>query len=161
MFRVCVISFGMKWEECFPYVEFSYNNSYQASLKAAPFAVLYGRKCRTPLNLSETGERQLFSPDVIQEAEDRVKIIKEHLKATQSRQKAYYEKRHRAVAFQVGEWAYLRVSPLRGSHRFGIKGKLAPRFVGLFRILETRGPLAYRLELPESLGMVHDVFKVS
>ena len=94
-------------------------------------------------------------------AEDKVRIIREHLKAAQSRQKAYYDKRHRGVAFQVGEWAYLRVSPLRGTHRFGIKGKLAPRFVGPFRILETRGPLTFRLELPDSLSMVHDVFHVS
>ena len=64
-----------------PYAEFSYNNSYQASLQAVPFEVLYGRKCRTPLNWSETGERQLFGPDVIQEAEDRVKIVRELLKA--------------------------------------------------------------------------------
>ena len=113
------------------------------------------------LNWPETGERQLFSPDVIQEAEDKVRIIREHLKAAQSRQKAYYDKRHRGVAFQVGEWAYLKVSPLRGTHRFGIKGKLTPRFVGLFRILETRGPHAFRLELPDSLSMVHDVVHVS
>ena len=103
------------------------------------------------MNWSETGERQLFGPDVIQEAEDKVRIIREHLKGAQSSQKAYYEKRHRGVAFQVGEWAYLKVSPLRGTHRFGIKGKLAPRFVGPFRILETQGPLAFRLELPDSL----------
>src|ERR1041385_2073298 len=151
----------MKWEEFLPYAEFSYNNNYQESLQAAPFEVLYGRKCRTPLNWSETGERQLFGPDVIQEAEDRVKIVREHLKAAQSRQKVYYDKRHRGVAFQVGDWAYLRVSPMRGTHRFGIKGKLAPRFVGPFGILETRGPLAFRLELPKSLSMVHDMFHMS
>ena len=98
---------------------------------------------------------------MIPEAEDKVKVIRDHLKAAQSRQKAYYDKRHRGVAFQVGEWAYLRVSPLRGTHRFGIKGKLAPRFVGPFHILDTRGPLAFRLELPDSLSMVHDVFHVS
>src|SRR4051812_37118627 len=161
MLRACVISFGMKWEEFLTYAEFSYNNSYQASLQAAPFKVLYGRKCRTPLNWSEAGERQLLSPDVVQEAKDRVKMIREHLKAAQPRQKAYYDKRHHGVAFKVGEWAYLRVSPLRGTHRFGIKGKLAPRFVGPFRILKTQGPLAFRLELPDSLSMVHDVFHVS
>ena len=113
------------------------------------------------MNWSEIGERQLFGPDVIQEAEDKVRIIREHLKAAQSRQKAYYEKKHRGVEFKVGEFAYLKVSPLRGTHRFGIKGKLAPRFVGPFRIAETRGPLAFRLELPDSLAMVHDVFHVS
>src|SRR3954466_8380560 len=94
-------------------------------LQASPFEVLYGR--------------QLFGPDVIQEAEDKVRVIREHLKAAQSRQKAYYDKRHCGVDFQVGEWAYLKVSPLRGTHRFGIKDKLAPRFVGPFRIAETRG----------------------
>ena len=123
MLRACVISFGMKWEECLPYVVFSYNNSYQASLQAAPFEVLYGRKCKTPLNWSKTGERQLFGLDVIQEAKDKVRIIREHLKSAQSRQKAYYDKRHRGVAFQVGEWEYLKMSPLRGTHRSFIKGK--------------------------------------
>src|SRR3954451_22931781 len=92
MLRAYVISFANKWEEFLPYAEFSFNKSYQASLQATPFEVLYGRKCRTPLNWSEIGERQLFGPDVIQEAEDRVKIIREHLKVAQSRQKAYYDK---------------------------------------------------------------------
>ena len=90
-----------------------------------------------------------------------MRIIREHLKAAQSGQKAYYDKRHRVVAFQVGEWAYLKVSPLRGTHCFIIKGKLAPRFVGPFCILETRGTLAFRLKLPENLAMVHEVFHVS
>src|SRR3954469_11922598 len=161
MLRACVISFAMKWEDCLAYAEFSYNNSYQESLQAAPFEVLYGRKCRTPLNWSEAGERQLLGPDVVQEAEDRVKVIREHLKAAQSRQKTYYDKKHRGVDFKVGDFAYLKVSLLRGTHRFGIKGKLAPRFVGPFRVLETRGPLAFRLQLPDSLAMVHDVFHLS
>ena len=72
MLRACVISFGKGWEKYLPFAEFSYNNSYQASLQMAPFEVLYGRKCRTPLNWSETGERQLFKPDVINEAEEKV-----------------------------------------------------------------------------------------
>ena len=84
MLRACVISFGKKWEESLPYAEFSYNNSYQASLKMAPFEVLYGRKCRTPLNWSETGERPLFGPDIIQHAEEQVRIVREHLKTAQS-----------------------------------------------------------------------------
>ena len=112
MLRAFVISFGMKWEECLLYAEFSCNKSYHASLQAAPFEVLYGRKCRTHLNWSETGERQLFGPDVIQEAEDKVRIIREHLKAAQSRQKAYYDQKHHGVEFKVGEFAYLKVSPL-------------------------------------------------
>ena len=131
MLRACFFSFGIKREECLPYAEFSYNGSCQASLQAAPFEVLYGRKCRTPLNWSEIGERQLFGPDVIQEAEDKVKIVREHLKVAQSRQKAYYDKRLRGVAFQDWYLGIPEMSPLRGTHRFGIEGKLVPRIVGL------------------------------
>ena len=88
MLRACVISFGMDWEKCLPSAEFDYNNSYQSSLKKAPFEILYGRRCRTPLNLSETGERQFFGPVMIQEAEKQVRIIRENLKTAQSRQKS-------------------------------------------------------------------------
>ena len=70
MLRACVISFDMNWVKCLPLAVFSYNNSYQSSLGKAPFEVLYGRRCRTPLNWSETRERQLFGPDMIQEAEE-------------------------------------------------------------------------------------------
>jgi len=161
MLRACVISFGKKWEESLPYAEFSYNNSYQASLKMAPFEVLYRRKCRTPLNWSETGERPLFGPDIIQQAEDQVRIVREHLKTAQSRQKSNYDRKHTEMVYQPGEQAYLRVTPMKGTHRFGIKGKLDPRYIGPFRILARRGEVAYQLELPPNLSQVHDVFHVS
>ena len=161
MLRACVISFGKKWEESLPYAEFSYNNSYQASLKMSPFEVLYGRKCRTPLNWSETGERPLFSPDIIQQAEEQVRIIRENLKTAQSRQKSQYDRHHKDMVYQPGEKAYLRVTPMKGAHRFGIKGKLDPHYIGPFTILERRGKVAYQLELPSNLSQVHDVFHVS
>ena len=101
----------------------------------ALFEVLYGRRCRTPLNWSETGERQLFGPDMIQDAEEQVRIIREKLKIAQSRQKSQYDRHHKAVTFEVDEKAYLRVTPLKGTHRFGIKGKFAPRYICPFRIL--------------------------
>jgi hypothetical protein len=142
MLRACVISFGKKWEESFPYAEFSYNNSYQASLKMAPFEVLYGRKCRTPLNWSETGEWLLIGPDIIQQFEEQVRIVRENLKAAQSRQKSNYDRKRWGSVYQPGEQAYLRVTPLKGTHRFGIKGKLAPRYIGPFRILARRGYVA-------------------
>ena len=107
MLRACVISFGKKWEESLPYAKFSYNNSYQASLKMAPFEVLYGRKCRTPLNWSETGERPLFGPDIIQDAEEQLRIIRENLKTAQSRQKSQYDRHHKDMVYQPGEKAYL------------------------------------------------------
>src|SRR3954467_13486403 len=87
MLRACVISFGKNWEKCLPFVELSYNNSFQSSIGMAPFQFLYGRTCRTPLNWTKTGERQFFGPDMIQEAEDQVRIIQERLKAAQFRQK--------------------------------------------------------------------------
>src|SRR5665811_631265 len=85
MLQACVISFGKGWEKYLLFAEFSYNNSYQSSMGMAPFEVLYGRKCRTPLNWAETGERQRFRPDVINEAEEKVRIIRDNLKAAQSR----------------------------------------------------------------------------
>jgi hypothetical protein len=80
MLHACVLSYGTKWEDCLPFAEFSYNNSYQASLQMAPFEALYGCKCRTPLNWSETGESQVFRLDIIKEAEEQVQLIRNYLK---------------------------------------------------------------------------------
>src|SRR3954465_1618910 len=161
MLRACVISFGKKWENSLPFAEFSYNNSFQSSLNMAPFEFLYGRRCRTPLNWSENGERQLFGPDMIKEAEDQVRIVRDQLKAAQSRQKSYYDRHYRQESYNLDEKAYLRVTPLKGTQRLGIKGKLAPRYIGHFRILAKRGQVAYQVELPPHLSRVHDVFHVS
>jgi hypothetical protein len=126
----------------------------------APFEALYGRKCRTPLFWNQTGESQLFGPDSIREAEKQVEIIRENLKATQSRQKSYVDPR-REVVLEVGDYAYLRVSPIRGLRRFNVGRKLLPHFIGPFKIVERRGEVAYQMELPAQLSGVHDVFHVS
>jgi hypothetical protein len=130
-----VLAYGTKWEDCLPFAEFSYNNSYQASLQMAPFEALYGRKCCTPLNWSETGDSKILGPDILQEAKERVHMICEHLKAAQSRQKSYSDKRSRELTFQIGDFVYLHVSPLKGMQRFQVRGKLAPRYIGPFKIL--------------------------
>nr|AAV31295.1 putative polyprotein [Oryza sativa Japonica Group] len=161
MLRACVLDFGGSWDKNLPYAEFSYNNSYQASLQMAPYEALYGRKCRTPLLWDQTGERQVFGTDILREAEEKVKIIQERLRVAQSRQKSYADNRRRDLAFEEGDYVYLRVTPLRGVHRFQTKGKLAPRFVGPFKIVSRRGELAYQLELPPSMAGIHDVFHVS
>src|SRR5437667_8553559 len=127
----------------------------------APFEALYGRKCRSPLNCSEPGERVTFGHDLVTEAKEKVRVIQAHLKTAQSRQKSYSDKRRRPLEFEVGSWAYLRVSPTKGIHRFGVKGKLAPRYIGPFRILQQCGPVAYQLELPPHLSSTHSVFNVS
>jgi hypothetical protein len=144
-----------------PYAEFSYNNSYQASLKMAPFEVLYGRKCRTQLYWNQTGESQVFGPEILQEAEKQVQIIRENLKTSQSRQKNHADNRRRELIFKVGDFIYLKVSPMRGMKRFRVKEKLCPCYIGQFKILERKGEVEYQLELPDSLSNVHDVFHVS
>nr|ABA93974.2 retrotransposon protein, putative, Ty3-gypsy subclass [Oryza sativa Japonica Group] len=149
------------WDKSLPYAEFSYNNSYQASLQMAPFEALYGRRCRTPLFWDQTGERQLFGTEVLNEAEGKVRAVRERLRIAQSRQKSYADNHRRELAFEVGDYVYLRVTPLRGVHRFQTKGKLAPRFVGPYRILERRGEVAYQLELPSNMLGIHNVFHVS
>ena len=143
MLRACALTYNQKWDECLPLAEFSYNNSYYESIKMAPFETLYGRRCRTPLNWSEAGERNVFGPDIVGEAEEQVRFIQENLKISQSRQKSYADKRRRPLAFQIGDHVYLRVSPMKGVQRFGVRGKLAPCYVGLFPIIERCGPVAY------------------
>src|SRR3954471_11073056 len=93
----------------------------KTSLNMAPFELLYGRRCRTPLNWSETGERQFFGLDMIKEAEEQVRIVRDQLKAAQSRQKSYYDRHHWQEIYNLDEKAYLRVTPLKGTQRFGIK----------------------------------------
>ena len=145
MLRACAIQYGKNWDKCLALAEFSYNNSYQSSLQIAPFEALYGRRCRTPLSWSQTGERKIFGPDLVIEAENKVKVIQENLKAAQSRQNSYADKRRKSLQFEVGDHVYLRVSPTKGVQRFGLKGKLAPRYIGPFEILEICGPVAYRI----------------
>jgi hypothetical protein len=113
------------------------------------------------LSWSQTGKRKIFGPNLVTEAEEKEKITQSNLRAVQYQQKSYADKRRKPLQFEVGDFVYLRVSPTRGIQRFGIKGKLAPRYVGPFEILEVCGPVAYRLQLPPQLAAVHNVFHVS
>jgi len=127
----------------------------------APFEALYGRKCRTPLLWNQTGETQVFGPDVLRSAEEQVRMIKDNLRVAQSRQKSYADTRRRDLSFKEGDFVYLKVSPMRSVKRFNMKSKLAPRYVTPFRILARHGEVAYHIELPDSLSGVHDVFHIS
>jgi hypothetical protein len=161
MLRVCALQYGRSWDKSLLYVEFSYNNSYQESLKMALFEMLYGRRCQTPLFWSEAGERKVFGPDILKEVEKQVRMVRENLRVEQSRQKSYADHRRRELSFEVGDFMYLKVSSMRGLHCFKVRGKLAPRFIRPFKILKKRGEVAYQLELSPQLSDVHDVFHVS
>ncbi|KAD2805401.1 hypothetical protein E3N88_38778 [Mikania micrantha] len=161
MLRSCVIDFGGSWDTHLPLIEFSYNNSYHTSIQCAPFEALYGRKCRSPVCWTEVGDSQVVGPELIQETSDKITIIQSRLKAARDRQKSYADRRRKPLEFQVGDRVLLKVSPWKGVVRLGKKGKLAPRYVGPFEILERIGPVAYKLRLPVELSNVHDTFHVS
>jgi hypothetical protein len=115
----------------------------------APFEMLYGHRCQTPLFWNETGEQKIFGPDILQEAEKQVRMVRENLQVAQSRQKSYTDYRRRELSYEDGDFVYLKVSPMRCLRHFRVRGKLAPRFNGPFKILEKRGEVAYQLELPK------------
>ncbi|GJV67036.1 putative reverse transcriptase domain-containing protein, partial [Tanacetum coccineum] len=161
MLRACVIDFGSSWDRHLPLVEFSYNNSYHASIKAAPFEALYGRKCRSPVCWSEVGESQLTGPELVRETTEKIVQIKNRLLTARSRQKSYADLKRRLTEFEVGDKVMLKVSPWKGVIRFGKRGKLSPRFVGPFKVIERIGPVAYKLELPDKLRGIHNTFHVS
>jgi hypothetical protein len=148
MLRACALQYGRSWDKSLPYAEFSYNNSYQESLKMMLFEMLSGHRCQTPLFWSETREQKVFEPDIVQEAEQQDHMVRENLRVMQLRQKSYADHRRRELSFEVGDFVYLKVSPMRGLRRFKVRGKLAPRFIGPFKIPEKRGEVAYQLELP-------------
>ncbi|GKA86587.1 putative reverse transcriptase domain-containing protein [Tanacetum coccineum] len=131
MLRACVIDFGNGWERHLPLIEFSYNNSYHASIKAAPFEALYGRKCRSPVCWAEVRDAQLTGLELIHVTIEKLIQIKQRIQATHDRQKSYAD------------------------------GKLNPRYIRPFKVLAKVGTVAYRLELPQQLSKVHSTFHVS
>ncbi|GJU16460.1 putative reverse transcriptase domain-containing protein [Tanacetum coccineum] len=161
MLRACVLDFGKNWDRHLPLVEFSYNNSYHTSIKAAPFEALYGRKCRSPVCWAEVGEAQLTGPAIIHETTEKIVQIKSRIQAARDRQKSYANIRRKPMVFQVGDKVMLKVSPWKGVVRFGKRGKLNPRYVGPFKVIERVGTVAYKLELPQQLSRVHNTFHVS
>ncbi|GJX18710.1 putative reverse transcriptase domain-containing protein [Tanacetum coccineum] len=161
MLRACVIDFGKGWERHLPLVEFSYNNSYHASIKATPFEALYGQKCRSPVCWAEVGDVQLTGPEVIHETTEKIVQIRQRLQAARDRQRSYVNVKRKPLEFQVGDPVMLKVSPRKGVIYFGKRGKLNPRYIGPFKILKRVGPVAYKLELLEELRIIYNTFYVS
>jgi hypothetical protein len=149
------------WDNSLPWAVFSYNDSYQEIIKMAPFEALYGRRYRTLLNWIKLGEKAIFGHDLTTEVEETVSRIEDNMKVAKSHQESYANKTRQLLEFEVGSQVYQWVSPMKGVKRFGLKGKLAPFYIGPFPILERCGPVAYKLELPLSLAGVHDIFHVS
>ncbi|GJW10810.1 RNA-directed DNA polymerase, eukaryota [Tanacetum coccineum] len=156
MLRAYILDFGGSCYVHLPLFEFSYKNSYHSSVRCAPFEALYGRKCRSPIMWAEVGEGQLIGPELVQETTEKISHIKDRLKAARDRQKSYADRRRKPLEFSIGDYVLVK-----GVVRFGKKGKLAPRCVGPFEIIEKVGLVAYRLDLPEKLNGVHDTFHVS
>ncbi|GJW79733.1 putative reverse transcriptase domain-containing protein [Tanacetum coccineum] len=161
MLRACAIDFGKGWVDHLSLVEFSYNNSYHASIKAAPFEALYGRKFRSLVCWTEVRKAQILGPELIQETTEKIVQIKQKMQAARDRQKSYADKKRKPMDFQVGDKVMLKVSPWKGVVRFGKRGKLNPRYVGPFKVLEKVRIVAYKLELPQELSRVHNTFHVS
>ncbi|GKF04974.1 putative reverse transcriptase domain-containing protein [Tanacetum coccineum] len=136
MLRSCVVDFGNSWVKHLPLVEFSYNNSYHASIKAGPFESLYDRKCCSPVCWAEVGQVQVTGPEIVQETTEKVIQIKQRMQAAHDQQKSYANLKRKAMEFQVGDRVMLKV-------------------------LEKVGSVAYKLELPQELSRVHNTFHVS
>ncbi|GKC86705.1 putative reverse transcriptase domain-containing protein [Tanacetum coccineum] len=159
--RACVIDFGKGWEKHLPLVEFSYNNSYHASIKATPFEALYGRKYRSPISWAEVGDVQLTGQEIIHETTKKIVQIRQRLQPVRDRKRSYANVRRKPLEIQVRDRVILKVSPCKGIIRFGKQGKLNPRYIGPFKILERISPVVYKLELPEELSNVHSTFYIS
>ncbi|GKB58448.1 putative reverse transcriptase domain-containing protein [Tanacetum coccineum] len=167
MLRACVIDFGNGWVKHLPLVEFSYNNSYHASINAAPFEALYGQKCRSPICWVEVGEVQLTGPEIVQETTKKVIQFKQRMQATHYRQKSYADIKRKPMEFQVRVGVMLKVSPWKGVVRFGKQGKLNPRYVRPFKVLEKKcyseKPFAVSLEglhIDDKLRFVEELVEI-
>ncbi|GKD52138.1 putative reverse transcriptase domain-containing protein [Tanacetum coccineum] len=161
MLHACVIDFGSSWDRHLPLVEFSYNNSYYANIKAVSYEALYKQKCRSPGCLSEVGDSQLTGPELFHDKTEKIVQIKNRLLTARSRQKSYADRRTKPLEFEVCDMVLLKVSPWKGAVHFGKRGKLNPRYIRSFKILARVGLVAYTLELPKELKGIHSTFHVS
>ncbi|KAA0036152.1 pol protein [Cucumis melo var. makuwa] len=161
MLRACVLEFSGSWDSHLNLMEFAYNNSYQATIGMAPFEALYGKCYRSTVCWGEVGEQRMLGLELVQTTNTAIQKIRARMLIAQSRQKSYADVRRKDLEFEVRDMVFLNVAPMKGVLRFEKKGKLSPRFIGPFEILERIGPVTYRLALPPFFSAMHDVFHVS
>ena len=161
MLQGCVLDFPGSWDRYMSLMEFAYNNSYQSIIGMAPYEALYGKKCRTPICWTELNEHKVIGPKIVKETEEKVWIIQQGLKVACDRHKSYADLKRNDIEYEVGDKVFLKVSPWRKILRFRKKGKLIPRFIEPYEILERIGPVVYCLALPSELAKLHNVFHVS
>ena len=146
--RSCVIDFKGNWDNQLPLIEFSYINSYHSSISMAPFEALYGRRCRSPVGWFEVGESSLLGLEIMYDALEKVRVIRDRFKIAYSNQKSYADNRIRVLEFEVGDMVYLKISPMKWVMRFGKRGKLSALYVGPYKDLQRVEKVAYELRLP-------------
>ena len=161
LLRACVLDHPGTWSDVLPLVKFTYNNSYHSSIGMAPYEALYGRRCRTPLCWQQDGESVVLGPKFLQQTIEKVRVIQNRMRATQSRQKSYADTRRMPLEFEVGDHVFLRVTPTTGIGRALKSRKLTPRFIGPYQITKRIGSVAYEIALPPHLANLHNVFHIS
>ena len=122
-----------------PLIEFTYSNNYQATIQMAPYKALCNRKCRSPLYWHEVGERKFVGPELVDLTSSAIEKIRSRMKIAQSRQKSYVDVRCEPLQFEVGDHVFIKIAPMKGVMRFAKKGKISPRYIGPFEILDKVG----------------------
>ena len=161
LLRTCILDHLGAWDEILPLIEFTYNNSFHASIGMTSYEALYGKRCKTLLFWYQDGEAVLVGPELLEQTIEKVRMVRNRMQASQSRQKAYADRRRRPLEFAAGDHVFLRVTRTTGVGRALCSRKLSPKFLGPYQITRRIGPVAYEIALPPQLANLHPVFHVS
>jgi len=161
LLRACVFDYLGAWDKVLPLVECTYNKSFHASIDMTPYEALYGWRCRPPLCWYQDGESVVVGPELLRQTTEKVKLIQDRMKASQSRHKSYADQRRRPLEFVAGDHVFLRITPTTGVGRAIRSRKLSPKFISPYQILRNIGSVAYEIALSPQLANLHSVFHVS
>lgn len=156
-----IIDISGNWDELLPLMELAYNNSHHASTRMTPFEAFYGRPCKLQICWDKVEKKKMIGPELVDETTVMIFVIRKKLQTAQCRWKGYTDNKRRDLAFETSDHVYLKVSPMNGLLRFEEEGKLSPRFIGPFEILERVGTTSYTVTLPSGYSRIHNVFYIS